>query len=238
MNDLLKNIDRIHITPMGEKRIQNNIILKNDSVLDWSKNKIKNADLIMQMGKNWYLYNCGVVITINASSFTIITAHKICGRVRRMKEADYCCLEEFLYQSIFIKEGEALPPREIIHIPEIYVYIKDFGKQKGDFGVVAEQNGQVIGAAWTRIISGYGHINNDTPELVIALLHVFRNCGIGTKLIKKLFIMLKNNGYKQTSLSVQKDNPAVKLYQRLGYKIIADKMDSANNEDYIMLKNL
>ncbi|MEG1924033.1 MAG: GNAT family N-acetyltransferase [Clostridia bacterium] len=155
-----------------------------------------------------------------------------------MEQADYPCLEEFLYQAIFIKKGEHLPPREIIKKPEIYIYIKDFGTQVGDLGVVAEQDGQVIGAAWTRIIPAYGHIDNDTPELAISILPEFRGCGIGTKLMQKLFVLLKNNGYKKTSLSVQKQNPALKFYKRLGYKIAGEKEDSDNHEDCIMVKYL
>ncbi|MDR2610036.1 MAG: GNAT family N-acetyltransferase, partial [Clostridiales Family XIII bacterium] len=80
-----------------------------------------------------------------------------------------------------------------------------------------KQNGQVVGAAWTRIIAGYGHIGAGTPELAISVLPEFRGCGIGTKLMKKLFAVLRENGYARTSLSVQKDNPAVRFYERLGY---------------------
>ena len=57
-------------------------------------------------------------------------------------------------------EGVEPPPRIIINDLQIFAYIKDFGTQPGDLGIVAEQNGQVIGAAWTRIIPAYGHIND------------------------------------------------------------------------------
>jgi ribosomal protein S18 acetylase RimI-like enzyme len=155
-----------------------------------------------------------------------------------MRESDYACLPEFLYQAIFIPEGEALPPRDVIHDPQISVYIKDFGAQPGDFGVVAEQNGQVVGAAWTRIIPAYGHINAETPELALSILPEFRGYGIGTKLMKKLFKVLRDAGYKRTSLSVQKDNPAVRFYERLGYRVTDEKLDHAGHEDYIMVKDL
>ena len=135
-------------------------------------------------------------------------------------------------------EGEEPPKRELIYVPEIFIYIKDFGKQVGDLGVVAEQNGQVVGAAWTRIIPAYGHLDNNTPELAISILPEFRGCGIGAKLMKKLFELLKTYGYKQTSLSVQKDNPAVRFYQRLGYRIMGERPDNAGHEDYLMIKGL
>lgn len=199
---------------------------------------IKHADIIMRQGKNWYAYHKGVAITINAYSYTIITAHKIKTKIRIIQKSDYACLNEFLYQAIFIPVGSDPPPRSIINDPEIFVYIKDFGSRSGDLGVIAEQNKQVIGAAWTRIISAYGHLDNNTPELAISILPEFRGCGIGTKLMNKLFELLKNSGYKQTSLSVQKDNPAVQFYQRLGYEMINEKRDHVGHEDYLMVRVL
>jgi ribosomal protein S18 acetylase RimI-like enzyme len=151
---------------------------------------------------------------------------------------DYKCLPEFLYQAIYIPEGEQRPPRSIIHDPEIFVYIKEFGTKSGDLGVVAEHDGKIIGAAWTRIIPAYGHIDCDTPELAISLLPEFRGRGIGTELMNKLFEVLRENGYKRTSLSVQKDNPAVRFYQRLGYEVSGERIDHAGHEDYLMIRNL
>ena len=155
--------------------------------------------------------------------------------VRVMQRADYECLNEFLYQAIFIPQGMPPPKRNVIENPSIVIYTKDFGTKPGDLGVVAEQNGQVVGAAWTRIIPAYGHIDDETPELAISILPDFRSCGIGTKLIKKLFDVLKGNGYKQTSLSVQKDNPAVRFYRRLGYE---EAGEGAGHTDYLMVKRL
>ena len=155
-----------------------------------------------------------------------------------MQTSDYSCLPEFLYQAIFIPKGVEPLPRSIINDPQIFAYIKDFNTQIGDLGVVAEHNGQIVGAAWTRIIPAYGHINAETPELAISILPEFRGYGIGSKLMKKLFEVLRANGYAQTSLSVQKDNPAVRLYKRLGYRIMEEKLDHMGNEDYIMIKDL
>ena len=238
MNDLTQNFDKLHTTQMGAERIRRNLSLQTDDVVAWCKDAAKNADIIIGQGKNWYVYGGGIVITVNAHSYTIITVHKINAKVRAMRKSDYECLPEFLYQAIFIPVGMELPPRSVINEPEIFVYIKDFGTQPGDLGVVAEQNGQIVGAAWTRIIPAYGHIDNDTPELAISTLPEFRGYGIGTKLMKKLFEVLRQNGYKQTSLSVQKDNPAVRFYQRLGYKMSGERADHAGHEDFLMIKDL
>ena len=159
-------------------------------------------------------------------------------KIRRIKPADYAVLEDFLYNAIYIPPGEEMPPREVVFEPEIYIYIDGFGSKSGDLGVVAEQDGKIIGAAWTRIIPAYGHINEETPELAISVLSEFRGNGIGTKMMKKLFEFLAEKGYKQTSLSVQKNNPAVKFYERLGYKVTDEKFDHAGHEDYIMVRDL
>ena len=246
MNDLIKNLDQLHTTQMGVERIKRNLNLQTDDVAVWCTEAIEHADVMIKQGKNWYVYRGGAVMTVNAHSYTVITAHKINAKIRAMRESEVDCLPEFLYQAIFIPEGMEPPPRSIINEPEILVYIKDFGTGEGDFGVVAEHSvsasgrdaGQIVGAAWTRVIPGYGHINDETPELAISMLPEFRGYGIGTKLMKKLFEILRANGYKRTSLSVQKDNPALRLYKRLGYEITDEKMDHAGHEDYVMVKEL
>lgn len=73
---ITQNIDRIHTTPMGADRIRRNINLQDEDPVLWCKNAVEHADLINRKGKNWYINFKGVVITINASSYTIITAHK------------------------------------------------------------------------------------------------------------------------------------------------------------------
>ena len=157
--------------------------------------------------------------------------------IREIAPADYPVLEDFLHHAIYIPPGEGYPPKEVIFQQEIYVYVKDFGG-KDDNGVVAEINGQTVGAAWTRIIPGYGNIDDKTPELAISTLPDFRGQGIGTALMKGLFELLRTRGYTRTSLSVQQNNPAVMFYQRLGYVITDEKTDHAGHEDFIMVKEL
>ena len=153
--------------------------------------------------------------------------------VRPIEKSEYAILEEFLYNAIFLSPGTKLPPKEIIFEPNIFIYIKDFGG-KDDTCVVAEQNGKIVGAAWARIIGAYGHVDNETPELAVSILPEFRGGGVGSNLMEKLFELLRSKGYKETSLSVQKENPAVRFYLRLGYKIINEK----SSGDYIMIKEL
>ena len=85
---------------------------------------------------------------------------------------------------------------------------------------------------------GNGHINDETPKLAISILPEFRGYGIGTKLMKKLFVELRTKGYSRTSLSVQKENPALRLFKRLGYRITEEGLDYVGNEAFIMIKDL
>jgi len=73
---LLSNADRIRITELGIERIKRNLGLDSIDILAWCISKTKCSDSIIRKGKNWYVYTDDTVITINANSYTVITAHK------------------------------------------------------------------------------------------------------------------------------------------------------------------
>jgi len=70
------NLNRIHTTELGVVQIKKNLGLLDVDVVEWCKEKIKEASGVVRQGKNWYVHTANAVITINAYSFTIITAHK------------------------------------------------------------------------------------------------------------------------------------------------------------------
>ncbi len=154
--------------------------------------------------------------------------------IRKIKTSEIEILDDMLYESIYQSDKTTPIPREVINEPRVYAYINNFGKKEDDYCLVADFNGKIIGAVWVRIlaskIKGYGNVDDKTPEFAIALYKEYRKQGTGTLLMQKMILYLKEEGYKQTSLSVQKDNYAVGLYQKLGFKTIGE-----NNEDYIML---
>ena len=152
---------------------------------------------------------------------------------REIKKSEYGELENFLYEAIFIPEGTEKPSKEIIKSEDLQVYIKDFGNSKDDNCLVAEYNNKIVGACWTRIMNDYGHIDNETPSFAISLYEEYRGKGIGTKLMLKMLDLLKQKGYKQASLAVQKENYAVKMYKKVGFEIIDE-----NKEEYIMICKL
>ena len=150
--------------------------------------------------------------------------------IRMINEKEYGVLEDFLYEAIFIPQNTPAPPRDIIYKPELQVYVADFGKRKGDMGLVAEVDNKIVGAVWVRIMEDYGHIDDETPSFAVSLYKDYRKCGIGTALMKEMLKMLEQAGYKQASLAVQKENYAVKMYKKVGFAIVDE-----NEEEYIML---
>ena len=87
MNDLIENIEKIHTTPLGVVRIKKNLQLETKDVVNWCKRKVKTAENISRNGKNWYVNIADSVITINAVSYTIITAHKKMESRKRIDES-------------------------------------------------------------------------------------------------------------------------------------------------------
>ena len=153
--------------------------------------------------------------------------------IREMRKEEHCLLSNFLYEAIYIPDGVEPPPKSIINSPELQEYIFEFGKRKHDKALVAETQGKIVGAIWVRIMNDYGHIDNDTPSLAMSVSKEYRGLGIGSSLLKQLLSALKSAGYSKISLSVQKNNYAVKMYKQLGFTVVDE-----NSEEYIMVVNL
>ncbi|MBK5719872.1 GNAT family N-acetyltransferase [Dysgonomonas sp. Marseille-P4677] len=157
--------------------------------------------------------------------------------IREILPSEIHKLEDMLYQAIYQPDENNLIPRSVLKIPEVAAYIKDFGKRTDDHCLVADLDDKIIGAVWVRVISseikGFGYIDDQTPEFAISLFKEYRRQGIGTRLMIKMIEHLRKAGYKQTSLSVQKENYAVKLYFKMGFKVIRE-----NDEDYLMILDL
>ena len=159
-------------------------------------------------------------------------------RIRELKNEESDILKDFTYEAIFIPEDVEPPDRSIVELPELKVYYEDFGKGKDDCCLVAEDDstegaGEIAGAVWTRVMDDYGHVDDDTPSLAISLYENHRGKGIGTQLLNEMQCTLKEKGYKMVSLSVQKANYAVRMYQHAGFNIVDE-----NEEEYIMVCEL
>jgi ribosomal protein S18 acetylase RimI-like enzyme len=157
--------------------------------------------------------------------------------IREIRPEDYSLLEEFLYLAVYQRDPSHPMPRSVIDEPEVHIYIEAFGERAHDIGLLAEADGRVIGAAWARVLDGdprgYGYVDDATPELAISLLPAYRNRGIGTRLLRSLLGRMAAAGYAKTSLSVDRDNPASRLYSRLGFETIAEQ-----EKDLLMIRPL
>jgi ribosomal protein S18 acetylase RimI-like enzyme len=150
-------------------------------------------------------------------------------KIRPIKPDEIDVLEDFLYEAIFQPDVSNLAPKTIIEKPELQVYIKDFGKPD-DNCLVAVCDGKIVGAVWTRIIDGFGNVDEKTPEFAISLYPEYRGRGIGTNLMREMLELLRGKGYMQTSLAVQKENYAVKMYKAVGFEITKEL-----SEEYLMV---
>ena len=118
-----------------------------------------------------------------------------------------------------------LPPIEVLmQHPEILRYHLGWGRA-GDTGVVAEVDGEFVGVAFCRLFTdddhGYGFVDDETPELGVAVSEQWRQGGVGTELLKGLAEQARLAGIRALSLSVDTDNPARRLYRRLGYREVS-----------------
>ena len=153
--------------------------------------------------------------------------------IRNIRKSEIGLLKDFLYEAVFVPEGVESPPRDIVERPELRVYTDDFGTREGDSCLVAELGGRVAGSVWTRIMDDYGHVDDETPSCAVSLYKEYRGQGIGSQLMMKMLDLLRQKGYKKVSLSVQKANYAVKMYEKAGFKTVDE-----NEEEYIMTAEL
>ena len=153
--------------------------------------------------------------------------------IRTLRKGETDLLKDFLYEAIFVPEGAEPLARDIVELPELRVYTDDFGTWEGDNCLAADFGGKVAGAVWTRIMDDYGHVDDETPSLSISLYGEYRGQGIGSQLMVKMLELLKWQGYERVSLSVQKANRAVKMYEDVGFKTLVE-----NAGEYIMVCEL
>jgi ribosomal protein S18 acetylase RimI-like enzyme len=145
--------------------------------------------------------------------------------IREARREDERFLSEMLYEAATWRPGpHRFSANEVLSLPEIAVYISGWGRP-GDEGLIAEaETGEPVGAAWYRLFSeaahGFGFVNAETPELTIAVRQDLRARGIGGALLKELIASARKAGLAALSLSVEPDNPALRLYGRAAFRVI------------------
>ena len=153
--------------------------------------------------------------------------------IRNIHPQEIPVLDDFLYEAIFIPQGVEPPPRSIIEQDDLQVYVRGFGDDPHDHCLVAEVDGKIAGAVWVRIMDDYGHVDDQTPSLAISLYPEYRGQGIGTQLLNQMLDMLRQKGYPQVSLSVQKENYALRMYQKAGFETVEER-----GEEMLMVRRM
>jgi GNAT superfamily N-acetyltransferase len=142
-------------------------------------------------------------------------------RIRELESADADFLGAMLYAAVYWDPAkERLPAEFVLSHPQLTIFHEGWGRP-GDAGLVAEVDGEPVGVVWYRLFTeaehGEGFVDEATPELAISVADGHRGEGIGRALLEAIHEQARSAGLARISLSVDTDNPAKRLYARLGY---------------------
>ena len=108
-------------------------------------------------------------------------------------------------------------------------YVDGWGR-RGDTAVIALDEGSRVGAAWYRLFQrdapGWGFVDEATPELTVAVVPGRRGRGLGKELLRALTEQAREDGFEALSLSVERDNPSLRLYERFGFRTVRETGDT------------
>ena len=149
--------------------------------------------------------------------------------VRVATADDIEVLKRALFEAVSWNPERELPPYEfVIAHPELARYHDGWGRQ-GDLAVIAIDDGDAVGASLCRLFTdddhGHGYVDDETPELAVAVADGARGNGLGTRLLNELAAEARRAGIRRLSLSVDSETPALRLYERLGYRELARDQD-------------
>ena len=146
--------------------------------------------------------------------------------LRPLDPADRAFLEEMLFEAFFWNPAWSRPPLgEFREQPEFAKLLAGWGRP-GDRGVLAEEQGTRIGAAWFRLwtpeFHSYGFVDAETPELGIAVVSARRSKGVGRSLLRALIEIARGDGHRALSLSVSPSNYARAFYEAEGFHKVGE----------------
>jgi len=141
--------------------------------------------------------------------------------IRHGSRHDGRFLRDMLHHAYYWRERAPRDPME----GSVQRYVMSWGRS-GDAAVIAYDEAGNVGAAWYRLFKekepGYGFVDEQTPELSIAVVPSRRGKGYGDELLGALLEQARKDGFRQISLSVEPDNPALRLYERYGFEKVGE----------------
>jgi ribosomal protein S18 acetylase RimI-like enzyme len=141
--------------------------------------------------------------------------------------ADVRFLRDMLRHAYYWRSAAPDAPME----DSVQRYVNGWGRP-GDAAVIAVERTGPVGAAWYRLFpaseAGYGFVDEETPELAIAVVPSRRGLGVGEALLDALCDRAHADGYRALSLSVARDNaPLVAFYEHHGFSVVGDGDDQS-----------
>ncbi len=144
--------------------------------------------------------------------------------IRPAEATDLEVLRDMLFYAARWRPGQENESKaSVLSDDHVARYVDGWGRP-GDMGFIAEEHGQPVGAAWLRLFTrerpGYGFLDTTIPERSIAVVPARRGSGIGLALLTATLAAARQAGHPAVSLSVEVDNPARRLYERVGFKTV------------------
>jgi GNAT superfamily N-acetyltransferase len=154
--------------------------------------------------------------------------------IRLAEPEDEPFLWDMGWEATAVDDGmRALGREAAFAMPHVRRYLDGWGRP-GDAAVVAvAADGRRLGAAWYRLFPaedpGWGFVATDVPELSIGVVAEARSGGVGSALLDTLLTLAREQGHRAVSLSVDRRNPARRLYERMGFRDagISDPTDTS-----------
>jgi len=135
--------------------------------------------------------------------------------IRRGSRQDVRFLKDMLRHAFYWRSGGR------VEDASLWRYVAGWGR-RGDAAVVALEGGFPVGAAWYRLFDddepGFGFVDEQTPEVAIAVVPSRRGHGIGPELLAALINLAREQGYERLSLSVADDSPAMHVFEKQGFE--------------------